>query len=80
MTLNYFYYFEHSNYCLQLHYYNPNVSADTSFGLLRLFHVELGIQQNETPEGDRGTYRPEHCEYKNVDEDNSPNILSDKTY
>ena len=35
---------------------------------------------HETPEKDRGTYQPKHCEYNNEDKDNSPNILSDKNY
>ena len=33
---------EYSDNWLHLYCYNHNVSADTSFGLLRVFHVELG--------------------------------------
>ena len=41
----------------------------------------LGSQvRYETPEEGRRRYRPKCCEYNSEDEDNSPNILSDKNY
>ena len=33
---------------------------------------------HETHEDGRRTYRPKRCDYNNKDEDNSPNILSNK--
>ena len=36
--------------------------------------------QHETIEESQRIQRPKHCEYSNKDEDNSPNILSDKNY
>ena len=41
------YYLEYSDYWLHLYGYNHNFSADMSFGLLQVFHVELmSITQN----------------------------------
>ena len=37
-----FYHSEFLGYCLHLHYYIPNVSADMSLGFLQVFLVELG--------------------------------------
>ena len=36
--------------------------------------------QFETPDESQRTYQPKHCEYSNEIEDNSLNILSDKSY
>ena len=36
--------------------------------------------RHETPEEGQRTYQPKCCEYKNEDEGNCPNILSDKNY
>ena len=33
---------------------------------------------HETPEEGQRIYQPKCCEYNNKDEDNSPNVLSDK--
>ena len=35
---------------------------------------------HKTPEEDRRTHRPKHCEFNNEDEDNNPNTLSAKNY
>ena len=37
-----FYYLEYSDYCLHLYCYIHNISADASFGLFQVFHVEHG--------------------------------------
>ena len=36
-----FYHLEYSDYCFQSYGYTYDVSADASFGLLQVFHVEL---------------------------------------
>ena len=44
------------------------------------FKFSVGSQvRQETPEEGRKTYQPKHCENKNEDEENSPNIQRDKT-
>ena len=39
-----------------------------------------GSRVRQTPEEDRGTYRPKRCGNNNKDEDNSPKTLNDKNH
>ena len=40
------------------------------------FCVGSRVRQ-ETPDKDQMTHRPKHCEYNNIDKDNSPKIPND---
>ena len=48
-------------------------------GFSSMFCVSSRIR-HETPEEGRMRYRPKRCQYNNEDEDDSPNIPSDKNY
>ena len=74
MKLDNFYHLEYSDFCLRLYYYIHNVSVD---GFGSKFCVGSRVRQ-ETPEEGRKKHQLKHCEYKNEDEDNSPNIQSEK--
>ena len=93
MKLDKVYHLENSDYCLQHYSYINNVLADTSFGLLRVFHTELGSLQrilrhvskfnlgprvrHETHEEGRRMRRLKRYEYYNKDEDNISNALNE---
>ena len=42
--------------------------------------LEFDIKHPKKAEEGRRTYQPKRCEYNNEDEDNCPNIQSDKNY
>ena len=45
MLLNWkinFYHLQYSDYCLHIHCYTQNVSADMPFGLLQVYYAKLG--------------------------------------
>ena len=46
MKCIHFYHLEYSDYYLHSHYYTHNVLTDISFGLLKVFYVELRSSQN----------------------------------
>ena len=66
MKLDNFYHLVYS-VCLHLYCYIHNISANVSFGLLLMCHVEHDI------------FEEGRCEYNNRVEDNSPTTLNDKT-
>ena len=42
MKLDNFYHFKYSGYCLHRYCYTHKISANVFYGLLKVFHVELG--------------------------------------
>ena len=62
MKLDNFYHSEYLEYCLHLHCNVHYVSADASFGLLQVFHVELGSPHRTSS---RTFYLIQGIEYSN---------------
>ena len=77
--MNDYYYLEYSDCCLHFHSYTHNILADVTFGLFQVF-LGGSYVQYKTPEEGQRSHRQKPCEYYNEDEDDSPNVQSDKNY